>query len=63
MQTVDIDTWESRIPTKQEYIEGMKVLDALKNHHLFCCYTPYFGFEGVPEVMKIPERIIIIAIE
>ena len=55
MQTVDIDTWEPRIPTKKEYIEGVKVLDALKNHHLFCCYTPYFGFEGVPEVMKIPE--------
>ena len=34
MQTVDIDTWEPKIPTKQDYIEGVKVLDALKNHHL-----------------------------
>jgi trimethylamine--corrinoid protein Co-methyltransferase len=55
MQTVDIDTWQPRDPTKQEYIEGVKVLDALPSHHLICCYTPYFGYQSVPEVMKIPE--------
>jgi trimethylamine--corrinoid protein Co-methyltransferase len=60
MQTVDLDTWEPKVPSKQEYIDGVKVLDALPNHHIFCCYTPYFGFEGVPEVMKIPEGLALV---
>ncbi|TET86494.1 MAG: hypothetical protein E3J34_03810, partial [Dehalococcoidia bacterium] len=55
MQTVDLDTWEPRDATRQEYHDAVTVLDALPNYHLFCCYTPYFGFEGVPEVMKITE--------
>ena len=55
MQTVDLDTWEPRPATKKEYYDTVKIMDALPNLHLFCCYTPYFGFEGIPEVMKIPE--------
>lgn len=55
MQTADLDTWEPRDATIQEYYEAVTILDALPNYHLFCCYTPYFGFEGVPEIMKITE--------
>jgi trimethylamine--corrinoid protein Co-methyltransferase len=55
MQTVDLNTWEPRDATMQEYYDAVTILDALPHYHLFCCYTPYFGFDGVPEVMKIPE--------
>jgi len=55
METVDLNTWEPRLPTKSEYDEGVRVLDALDNLHIFSCYAPYFGFKGVPEVMRIPE--------
>ena len=55
MMTIDLDTWEQKEPTKDDYYDGVKVLDALPNHHMFCCYTPYFGFINLPEVMKIPE--------
>lgn len=54
MQTVDLDTWEPRPPTRREAYDAIKVMDALPNLHLFQCY-PYFGFDGLPEVMKIPE--------
>jgi len=56
MQTVDVDTWQPRTPTRKEYYDYINLLDALPNIHFFTCY-PYFGFQGVPEVMKIPEGI------
>ncbi|MBA7590319.1 hypothetical protein ES708_32434 [subsurface metagenome] len=52
MDYLNIDTGEHRTATKQEYIDAVRVLDALENHDWFSCYTPYFGYEGVPEVMK-----------
>lgn len=57
MQTVDLDTWEPRTATKQEYADGVRVLDALDNVHMIHCYTPYFGFDGISEVMKMPESL------
>lgn len=48
---VDLDTWASRTPTRQEHIDLVKVLDALPTVHFFNNY-PYFGYEGIPEVMK-----------
>jgi len=57
MQTLDLNTWEPRTPTRKEYYDLVTILDALPNLHFFTCY-PYFGFEGVPEVMKIPEGIV-----
>lgn len=53
MDTVDLDTWEPRRPTEQEYIDAVRVLDALENHDWFAGHAPYFGHDGVPEVMKI----------
>ncbi|RLE14562.1 hypothetical protein DRI96_01290 [Candidatus Aerophobetes bacterium] len=50
--TVDLDTWEPRPPTKKEHIDLIRVLDALPNVHFLNAY-PYFGFSGgIPEVMK-----------
>jgi len=57
MQTADLDTWEPRAATKQEYYDGVTVLDVLENLHFFNAYSPYFGWEGVPPVMCIPEGI------
>jgi trimethylamine--corrinoid protein Co-methyltransferase len=56
MQTVDLDTYEPRPPTKSEYIDCVKVLDALPTISCLSCY-PYFGYEGVPPVMAILEGV------
>lgn len=53
--TVDLDTWESRPATKEETIEGIKILDALDNLHMFLAFSPYFGWDGLPPVMGEPE--------
>ncbi|GAG97570.1 unnamed protein product, partial [marine sediment metagenome] len=50
MQTVDLDTWEPRPATKQEYYDGVTILDALENLHYMSNYTPYFGYEGISPV-------------
>ena len=55
MQTIDLDTWEPRVATKQEFYDGVTVLDALDNLHVTSSYNPYFGYEGIPPVMCIPE--------
>ncbi len=55
MQTVDFDTWEPRAPTREEFYDGVTVLDALENLHYIHTYSPWFGFEGLPPVMCIPE--------
>jgi len=57
MRTVDLDSWEVRSATKSETVDGLKVLDVLDNVHLLSPYCPYYGFEGVPEVMKVPEMV------
>ena len=54
MDIVDLDTWERRAPTRKEYYDLLTVLDALPNMHALSGY-PYFGFEGLPEVMKMSE--------
>ena len=56
METISLDSYEPRAPTKVEYADYVRVLDALPNFHLFGPY-PYFGFEGVPPVMRIPEGV------
>jgi len=53
--TVDLDTWEPRHPTRKEFYDGVKVLDALQSVHGLWSYTPYFGFEGVPPSMCLLE--------
>lgn len=53
--TVDLDSWEPRLPTRKEFYDGVKVLDALESVHGLWSYTPYFGFEGVPPAMCLLE--------
>jgi trimethylamine--corrinoid protein Co-methyltransferase len=52
--TVDLDTWETRDPTRKEYYDFVTVLDALPNVHSLSAF-PYFGFEKVPQCMRLLE--------
>ncbi len=56
-QSVDLDTWEPRVPTRKDYYDAVTVLDALSTYHFFLPYTPYFGFEGVPISMVMLESL------
>ena len=53
MDTVDLDTWEIRIPTKQDQNNAVRVADALENIH-FIAFGPYLHFEGVNPLLTIP---------
>jgi trimethylamine--corrinoid protein Co-methyltransferase len=55
MDIVDLDTWEPRAATRKEFYDAVKVMDAMPNLHLYNCYSPFYGFSGVPEVMKMTE--------
>ena len=55
MQTVDLNTWEPRMATRDENYDAVVVMDALNTIHIMSPYCPYFGFEGVPPVMAISE--------
>lgn len=55
LNTVDTTTWLPRPATRQETIDGIRVLDALENLHLLLAFSPYFGWEGLPPVMGEPE--------
>ncbi|MEW6444002.1 MAG: trimethylamine methyltransferase family protein [bacterium] len=55
MHTVDLETWDPRPPTRQEFIDGVRVLDACENLGCFGSYTPYFGYADVPPAMAITE--------
>jgi len=55
MQITDLDTWEPRVATRKENYDGVTVLDDLGSLHILGPFTPYFGFEGVPPAMAMPE--------
>ena len=54
--TLDLDNFTPRIPTVQEYIDYIKVLDFLPTVHGLSAY-PYFGCIDIPPVMIMPELI------
>ena len=56
MQTIDLDTFEPRPPSRQDYIECITVLDQLPTVSHLSCY-PYFGYQGVSPDMAILESI------
>jgi trimethylamine--corrinoid protein Co-methyltransferase len=56
MQSVDLQTMEQRIPSKSDYIEAIRVLEALDTIDMLGCY-PYFGFEGAESKMEIIEGV------
>jgi trimethylamine---corrinoid protein Co-methyltransferase len=49
-ETVDLETGEAREPTRKEFYEFVKVLDALPSVHGVS--VPYFGFADVPQAMR-----------
>jgi trimethylamine--corrinoid protein Co-methyltransferase len=51
---VDLDTWEARVATEQEFREFVTVLDHLDTMGWLICY-PYFGWEGLDPVMALTE--------
>lgn len=54
MHTIDLKSFETKPPTKQEYIDYITVLDALPTVHGLSAY-PYFGCGGISPVMMMPE--------
>jgi trimethylamine--corrinoid protein Co-methyltransferase len=55
MDAIDMETWEPRRPTRKENYDCAVIMDALENAHFMTCYTPFFGWQGVPPVMSILE--------
>lgn len=55
MHTVDLNTWEPRPPTREEFYDALTVIDALDNPQMTSNYYPWFGWEGLPPAMCIPE--------
>lgn len=56
METVDLRTFEPRKATLKEYVDCVRVLDALETVDLLGAY-PFFGYEGVSPAMAIPEGV------
>ncbi len=58
MKSVDLSSFEPKVPTQAEYIEAVRVLDALDSIDMLGCY-PYFGYEGISPEMAIPEGMLL----
>ncbi len=54
MQSVDLDTWEPKTPTRKEFYDYMRIIDALPNYDMHVGF-PWGGFEGVPTCMALME--------
>lgn len=54
LNTVDLDTWRQRPPTRKEFYDFMKLLDALPNMHGLPSF-PWYGFAKVPQAMCLVE--------
>ncbi|MHC4092983.1 MAG: trimethylamine methyltransferase family protein [Planctomycetota bacterium] len=52
--TIDLDTFKPRQPTRKEFYDFMKLLDALPNVHGLPSF-PWFGFARVPQAMCLVE--------
>ena len=53
--TIDLQTWEPRVPTRKEFYDTVKIMDALDTVHYTGSYVPWFGFKNVPAVMQMLE--------
>ena len=51
MQRLDLDTFEPRDATRQEFYDGVTVYDALDNLHVLHPNSPHFSFEGFHPLM------------
>lgn len=50
------DSGEVKVPTRKEFYDYMRLLDALPNVDFQNCF-PFFGFDKVPECMKLLESV------
>lgn len=51
LRTVDLDTWETRVPTVEDNNDACKIADGLEYVHASTSYTPYCEFVGEPPAM------------
>ena len=54
MRTVDLDTWEPRVPTVEDNNVACKIADGLEFVDGSTSYTPYSEFAGEPPAMILP---------
>lgn len=53
--TIDLETWEPKVPTRKEFYDVVKIMDALDTVHYTGSYVPWFGFKNIPPVMQMLE--------
>jgi trimethylamine--corrinoid protein Co-methyltransferase len=53
--TIDLETWEPRVPTRKEFYDTVKIMDSLDTVHYSGSYVPWFGFKNIPAVMQMLE--------
>lgn len=51
-----VNTDEVKVPTRKEFYDYLRLLDVLPNIDFQNCF-PFFGFDGVPECMKLLESV------
>jgi trimethylamine---corrinoid protein Co-methyltransferase len=52
--SIDLDTWQPKRPTRKDFYDFVRVLDALPNVHMLAAF-PWWGFDKVPQVMSLLE--------
>ena len=55
MKYLDIDSWEPRDPTREEFYDAVRIYDSLPNLHLWHGNTPYTNIEGVHPLLSTIE--------
>jgi trimethylamine--corrinoid protein Co-methyltransferase len=55
MWYIDLDTFETRLPTRHEFYDAIKVYDALPNLHFFHGNSPNTNIEGVHPLLSTIE--------
>ncbi|MHB8279222.1 MAG: trimethylamine methyltransferase family protein [Candidatus Humimicrobiaceae bacterium] len=54
MKTFDLDTYEPHEPTRKEFYDYIRILDALPNLDIQVSF-PFYGFRDVPDCLKLLE--------
>ncbi|MBN1315353.1 MAG: trimethylamine methyltransferase family protein [Anaerolineales bacterium] len=54
LNSINLDTWQPKRPTRKDFYDYVKVLDALPNIHALPAF-PWWGFDKVPQVMSLLE--------
>jgi trimethylamine--corrinoid protein Co-methyltransferase len=54
LRTVDLDTWETKIPTTKDQDDACKIADGLEFVYASTSYTPYSELSDEPPAMMLP---------